>query len=136
MALRTEEIRNDRPRASPQGLAFAIEHWVEGQRQFFERAARRDNRLGRTMKTIANASFAAGILLAVGALVFELSPFFGNLPKDTRFWEILIGTIVGLPAIGGALAWIVTALASGIIGLLIGGAIALALHRLHAARAH
>ncbi|WP_339348140.1 DUF808 domain-containing protein [uncultured Sphingomonas sp.] len=41
-----------------------------------------------------------------------------------------------VPAIGGALAWIVTALASGIIGLLIGGAIALALHRLHAARAH
>ena len=41
-----------------------------------------------------------------------------------------------VPAIGGALAWIVTALASGIIGLLSGGAIALALHRLHAARAH
>ena len=41
-----------------------------------------------------------------------------------------------VPAIDGALAWIVTALASGIIGLLIGGAIALALHRLHAARAH
>ena len=47
------------------------------------------------------------------------------------------GLSLGLvPAIGGALAWIVTALASGIIGLLIGGAIALALHRLHAARAH
>lgn len=40
------------------------------------------------------------------------------------------------PAIGGALAWIVTAFASGIIGLAIGGAIALAVHRLHATRAH
>ena len=41
-----------------------------------------------------------------------------------------------VPALQGAISWIVTAIGSGIVGLIVGSPIALVMHRVHAVRGH
>ena len=101
MALRNEEMLVEAPAPEPAGLAFAIAHWVEGQRAFFRRAARRDERWGRGLKIAADAAIGLGVLLAVAVLAVKVG---WRVEIDDPTLHHLILAMVMLPTVGGALA--------------------------------
>jgi hypothetical protein len=102
MALRNEELRVDEPPPEPQGLAFAIAHWVDGQRAFFRRAARRDERWGRGLRIGADLAIGAGVLLAFAVLAAKVGPWPVAI-DDHTLHQLILGMVM-LPALGGALA--------------------------------
>jgi hypothetical protein len=101
MALRNEEMLVDDPPPEPQGLAFAIAHWVDGQRSFFRRAAHRDERWGRGLRIGADLAIGAGVLLAFVVLALKVG---WRVEIDDATLHHLILAMLMLPTLGGALA--------------------------------
>jgi hypothetical protein len=101
MTLRVEEIRAPLLPADPEGLAFAITHWVEGQCRYFENAAKRDGRWAYAFKILANVFILTGVSIAAVTLGIEKTDWI-YLTEQER--EHLIHAMGILPVIGGALA--------------------------------
>lgn len=103
MALRIEDNRLTPPPLDDRGLAFAIDHWVAGQRGFFQRAARRDRRWGHGLKLASWIAIAAGIVVALLGLVVHPAVGSWRLIDEEDYHFVILAMVV-LPALGGALA--------------------------------
>ncbi|MDP1025963.1 DUF808 domain-containing protein [Sphingomonas sp. KR1UV-12] len=81
------------------------------------------------MTALAAIGTAAMIWVGGGIIVHGLASFGVDAPEHA-IHVAAEGAAAALPAAHGAVAWIVTAIGSGLVGLIVGGVIAAALHRL------
>ncbi|HEX6860648.1 MAG TPA: DUF808 domain-containing protein [Caulobacteraceae bacterium] len=100
------------------------------------RASRASQATGRALvrtmpvllDVLAKVGTAAMLWVGGGIIVHALHEY--NVPGVAQFVEVVRHAAETVPGIGGAAGWLASALISGVVGLALGGLIALTVHRL------
>lgn len=82
-----------------QGLELALTHWVDDQRKYFKRAAERDNRREKRLRSSAHVSVDVALAIAIVLMVLMISPW----AHATHDKEWLLILLVEMALAGGAL---------------------------------